>query len=157
MYEEITIGEAYDALNASLNEYVSDGVMVSEKIEMFNIAIQNDANFRDLLLGLPKHYEIEKCVGFISYVIGQVDSQERTPYLTVLSAFAYEMGDKSTAGQLLNEALTIHSDYSLANLLKRVYLSGWPSASLAKMRDELDHKVRDRVMEEFEEIVNLNA
>lgn len=157
MYENITIGEAYDALNASINEYVSDGVMVSEKIEMFNFAIQNDVNFRDLLMGLPKHYEIAQCVGFISYVIGQVNAQERTPYLTVLSAYAYEMGDKLTAGQLLNEALNIHSDYSLANLLKRMYLSGWPFESLASMRDELDPKVRDRVMEEFENVVIVNA
>ena len=157
MYENITIGEAFNALNASINEYVSDGVMVSEKIEMFDIAIQNDVNFRDLLMGLPKHYEMDKCVGFVSYVIGQVNAQERTPYLTILSAYAFELGDVKLANKYASEALAIHSDYSLAQLLKRMYVSGWSPASMASMRDELDVKVRDRVMEDFEEVVTLNA
>jgi hypothetical protein len=117
---QVTIGEAYDALNASVNEYVNDGVMVSESIECFNLAIQADVNFRDLLMGLPKHYEMNKCVGFMSYVIGQVDAQDRAPYLTILSAYAYELGDKTSAGKFLGDALEINSDYSLAKLLKRV-------------------------------------
>ena len=157
MYENITIGEAFNALNASINEYVNDGVMVSEQIEMFDIAIQNDVNFRDLLMGLPKHYEMDKCVGFVSYVIGQVNAQERTPYLTILSAYAFELGDVKLANKYASEALAIHSDYSLAQLLKRMYVSGWSPASMASMRDELDVKVRDRVMEDFEEVVTLNA
>lgn len=157
MYENITIGEAFNALNASINEYVNDGVMVSEQIEMFDFAIQNDVNFRDLLMGLPKHYEMDKCVGFVSYVIGQVNAQERTPYLTILSAYAFELGDVKLANKYASEALAIHSDYSLAQLLKRMYVSGWSPASMASMRDELDVKVRDRVMEDFEEVVTLNA
>jgi hypothetical protein len=71
---QVTIGDAFNALNESLNEYVSDGVMVSESIECFNLAIQNDVNFRDLLMGLPKHYEMETSIGFVTYVLGQVDA-----------------------------------------------------------------------------------
>jgi hypothetical protein len=41
--------------------------MVSESIETFNLAIQNDVNFRDLLMGLPKHYEMETSIGFVTY------------------------------------------------------------------------------------------
>ena len=142
---QVTIGEAYDSLTASINEYVNDGVMVSESIECFNLAIQADVNFRDLLMGLPKHYEMNKCVGFVSYVIGQVDPQERTPYLTILSAYAYELGDVKLAYKYLSDAVELDSNYSLAKLLARVFASGWASTSLASMRDELDVKVRENV------------
>jgi hypothetical protein len=151
---QVTIGEAYDALNASVNEYVSNGVMVSESIECFNLAIQADVNFRDLLMGLPKHYEMNKCVGFVSYVIGQVDPQERTPYLTILSAYAFELGDVKLANKYASEALAIHSDYSLAQLLKRMYVSGWTPSSMASMREELDVKVRENVEAQREDVIN---
>ena len=151
---QVTIGEAYDALNASVNEYVNDGVMVSESIEMFNLAIQQDVNFRDLLLGLPKHYEMNKCVGFVTYVLGQIDPQERTPYLTILSAYAYELGDVKSAHKFLSDAVELDADYSLAKLLARVFASGWAPESLASMRNELDDKVRDNVEAQRDEVIN---
>lgn len=151
---QVTIGEAYDALNASVNEYVNDGVIVSESIECFNLAIQADVNFRDLLMGLPKHYEMNKCVGFVSYVIGQVDPQERAPYLTILSAYAYELGDKTSASKFLSDAVELDADYSLAKLLTRVFASGWPSDALASMRDNLDDKVRENVEAQRDEVIN---
>jgi hypothetical protein len=151
---QVTIGEAYDALNASVNEYVNDGVMVSESIEMFNLAVQQDVNFRDLLLGLPKHYEMNKCVGFITYVLGQVNADERAPYLTILSAYAYELGDVKSAHKFLSDAVELDADYSLAKLLARVFASGWPSNALASMRDDLDDKVRDNVEAQRDEVIN---
>jgi hypothetical protein len=153
---QVTIGDAFNALNESLNEYVSDGVMVSESIECFNLAIQKDVNFRDLLMGLPKHYEIGTSIGFVTYVLGQVDAQDRTPYLTILSAYAFELGDVKLANKYANDALAIHSDYSLAQLLKRMYVSGWTPSSLATMRDELDNKVRANVIESSNTVI-LNA
>jgi hypothetical protein len=151
---QVTIGEAYDALNASVNEYVNDGVMVSESIEMFNLAVQQDVNFRDLLMGLPKHYEMNKCVGFVTYVLGQINADERAPYLTILSAYAYELGDVRSAHKFLSDAVELDADYSLAKLLTRVFASGWPSNALASMRDDLDDKVRDNVEAQRDEVIN---
>jgi hypothetical protein len=151
---QVTIGEAYDALNASVNEYVNDGVMVSESIECFNLAIQADVNFRDLLMGLPKHYEMNKCVGFITYVLGQVNADERAPYLTILSAYAYELGDVKSAHKFLSDAVELDAEYSLAKLLARVFASGWPSNALASMRDDLDDKVRENVEAQRDEVIN---
>lgn len=154
MNQDITIGQAFNALNESINEYAKDGVMVSENIEIFNYAIQNDVNFRDLLMGLPKHYEIGTSIGFVTYVLGQVDRQESTPYLTILSAYAFELGDVKLANKYASDALAIHSDYSLAQLLKRMYISGvWSPASLASMRNELDDKVRANVIENKDMVI----
>lgn len=154
MNKNVTIGEAYDALNASVNEYVNDGVMVSESIECFNLAIQADVNFRDLLLGLPKHYEINKCVGFVTYVLGQVNADERAPYLTILSAYAYELGDVKSAYKFLSDAVELDAEYSLAKLLARVFASGWAPESLASMRNQLDDKVRENVEAQREDVIN---
>lgn len=150
----VTIGDAYDALTSAINEYVNDGVMVSESIDTFNIAIQADVNFRDLLMGLPKHYEMNKCVGFITYVLGQINHQERAPYLTILSAYAYELGDVKGAYKFLSDAVELDADYSLAKLLARVFASGWPADSLASMRNELDDKVRENVEAQREDVIN---
>ena len=150
---QVTIGDAFNALNESIDEYVRDGVMVSESIEIFNYAIQNDVNFRDLLMGLPKHYEMETSIGFVTYVLGQVDRQESTPYLTILSAYAFELGDVKLANKYASDALAIHSDYSLAQLLKRMYISGWSPSSLVAMRDTLDHKVRANVIESKDMVI----
>jgi hypothetical protein len=90
----------------------------------------------------------------VSYVIGQVDPQERTPYLTILSAYAFELGDVKLANKYASEALAIHSDYSLAQLLKRMYVSGWTPSSLASMRDNLDPKVRENVEAQREDVIN---
>jgi len=145
MNQDITIGQAYDALTDSINEYVNKGVIISENIATYNLAIQADVNFRDLLMGLPKHYEMDKCVKFVTYTLGQVDHQDRTPYLTILSAYAYELGNVKLAHKYLSDAVELDADYSLAKLLSRVFVSGWPAQSLASMRDELDVKVRENV------------
>lgn len=152
MNQNPTIGDAFDSLNSAIAEYATDGVMVSEQIEIFNQAIQADVNFRDLLMGLPKHYAMDTCIGFVSYVIGQVHEQERTPYLTILSAYSYELGDNKSAWNLLKSALEIHSDYSLANLLKQMYVASWSPESLGSMRNKLDDKVR-AVVEEQRDVV----
>ena len=153
----VTIGDAFTALESSLNEYINDGVMSTESIEIFDIAIQNDVNFRDLLLGLPKHHDIYKCIGFISYVLNFVDGKNKAPYLTIMSAYAYELGDAKEANLFVQSALTLWEDYSLAQLIKRMIIAGWSKDSLVSMRNELDPKVRERVLEELSEIIQVNA
>jgi hypothetical protein len=154
MNKNVTIGEAYDSLTASINEYVSDGVMVSESIECFNLAIQADVNFRDLLMGMPKHYSMDTCLGFVSYVMGQVDHKDRAPYLTILSAYHYELSDKASASHFLANALQVDESYSLAKLLTRVFASDWAPESLASMRSKLDDKVRATVEEQREILIS---
>jgi hypothetical protein len=106
-------------------------------------------------MGLPKHYDMGTSIGFVTYVLGQIDPQDRTPYITILSAYAFELGDVKLANRYASDALAINSDYSLAQLLKRMYISGlWSPASLASMRNELDHKVRANVIENKDMVIS---
>ena len=148
---EITIGQAFDSLNNALNEYLTEGVISTENIEMFNPAVKADLNFRDVLMGLPKHHELEKLSGFISYIIPLVDGSDKVPYISVLSSYVFEASnDSEIASAVLEQALEIDPEYSLGKLLKRVYGAGWSADSFAEMRNHLDDKVRNVIQENWD-------
>jgi hypothetical protein len=148
---EITIGQAFDSLNGALNEWLTEGVISTESIEIFNSAVQADLNFRDILMGLPKHHELNKLSGFITYVIPMVDGADKVPYLSVLSSYAFEATNSAEiANQILSDALEINPDYPLGKLLSRVYGAGWDSSMFVNMRNQLDDKVRDTVQERWD-------
>jgi len=148
---EITIGQAFDSLNSALNEYLTDGVISTESIEMFNPAVKVDLNFRDVLMGLPKHHELERLSGFISYIVNFVDGVDKVPYLSVLSSYVFEASDNcEIAEAVLNQALEIDPEYPLGKLLKRVYGAGWSADSFAEMRNHLDDKVRNQIQENWD-------
>ena len=149
--DEITIGQAFDSLNGALNEWQNDGVISTENIEMFNCAVQADLNFRDILMGLPKHYDLNQLNGFISYVIPMVDGEDKVPYISVLSSYAFEAtNDANLADEILSKALELNPEYSLGKLLKRVYSAGWDSSMFVSMRNQLDPKVRDTIEERWD-------
>ena len=149
--DEITIGQAFDSLNSALNEWITEGVISTESIEIFNSAVQADLNFRDVLMGLPKHHELNKLNGFITYIIPMVDGADKVPYLSVLSSYAFESTNSvEIANQILSDALEIDPEYPLGKLLKRVYEAGWDSSMFVSMRNQLDDKVRDTVQERWD-------
>lgn len=144
---QITIGDAFNALDKAITEWVSSDIADTDDIEIINEAVRADLNFRDVLTGLPNHYELEKCSGFITYFASLVDGLDKVPYISILSAFQFENGNTQGALEMVNKALEINSEYALAKLLKRVYLAGWPVDSFTLMRNELDPKVRSKVLE----------
>jgi hypothetical protein len=58
---------------------------------------------------------------------------------TLLAITYYEKSEADKAIELLAPALA--TNYSLANLLKRVFGSGWPIAAFQAMREELHPKI----------------
>lgn len=144
---KITIGEAFDSLDRAITEWNKSEVARTEDIEIINAIVQVDLNFRDILTGLPNHYDLDKCSRFISYCISLVDGIEQVPYISILSAFEFENGDTEGALEMVDKALEINAEYALAKLLKRVYLAGWDSSAFVLMRNHLDSKVRISVLE----------
>lgn len=144
---QITIGDAFNALDKAITEWVSSDIADTNDIEIINEAVRADLNFRDILTGLPNHYELDKCSGFIAYFASLVDGIDKVPYISILSAFQFESGDTEGALEMVGNALEINSEYPLAKLLKRVYLAGWPVDSFTQMRNQLDPKVRLKALE----------
>lgn len=144
---QITIGDAFNALDKAITEWVSSDIADTNDIEIINEAVRADLNFRDILTGLPNHYELDKCSGFIAYFASLVDGIDKVPYISILSAFQFESGDTEGALEMVSNALEINSEYPLAKLLKRVYLAGWPVDSFTQMRNQLDPQVRSKALE----------
>ena len=144
---QITIGDAFNALDKAITEWVSSDIADTNDIEIINEAVKADLNFRDILTGLPNHYELDKCSGFIAYFASLVDGLDKVPYISILSAFQFENGDTEGALEMIGNALEMNSEYPLAKLLKRVYLAGWPVDSFTQMRNQLDPKVRLKALE----------
>ena len=144
---QITIGDAFNALDKAITEWVSSDIADTNDIEIINEAVKADLNFRDILTGLPNHYELDKCSGFIAYFASLVDGLDKVPYISILSAFQFENGDTEGALEMIGNALEMNSEYPLAKLLKRVYLAGWSVDSFTLMRNQLDPKVRLKALE----------
>ena len=63
------------------------------------------------------------------------------PLACLSAAMAYETGDRVAANHALAMALDDDEQYSLALLLRRVFIARWPAESFSAMRRELHPRV----------------
>lgn len=97
---------------------------------------------RDFLMGVgytekPK----DKVTTYLALLNDVLDEHNAVPTITVLSSYMYEMDNKELAESYLEKALELDPDYSLANLLRRVYDQEWPGESFAHMGKQLHKEV----------------
>ena len=136
--------KAKDAIDAFIADYISPtSVIESDTTEIIVTAITdfNDPQFRDYLMGLPVTFPLDtvrKCLAILSAFVP--DGKQRAIY-SVLAQFAWEAGDDTLAETYLTLALNEDAGYSLANLLKRVFATGWERESFVTMRTQLHPKV----------------
>ena len=149
--EKVTVGEAVALINNSILDF-EDG-LPTETINKIVYSINNEIQVRDYLLGLPNTFPIQTCKAFLSYLATSVDGAERYSLDTVNSAYYFETGNTEISVILLATALDTKSDYSLANLMKRVIEAGWSPNSFAKMRNELHAKVVEGLEEMQDQLI----
>lgn len=155
MTHTITMGEAVQLINDSILNF-EDGLS-SETISKLIYSINNEIQVRDYLLGLPSTFDIDTCKAFLSYLASSIDGAERYSLETVLSAYYYESEDMDMAMVLLATALDTKSDYSLANLIKRVMSANWPASAFSQMRGELHPKVVAFITENQNQLIEVEA
>ena len=61
----------------------------------------------------------------------------------MLAANLYALEEVDSAKEMLHNAIVHNPSYSLANLLNRVFTSGWPSGAFVAMTHELHPKVKE--------------
>jgi hypothetical protein len=145
----VTISKVKDLIDTSIGEFIShdqDYCIDEDDFNAIVLGINSDLDLRDYALGLPIAHDIELVRGWISFFITELseDEDSRVPFHTIYSALSYEMKEMTIANAYLS--LGIQKDYSLANLLLRVYSAGWPTGAIAKMREELHPKVIEALM-----------
>ena len=106
-------------------------------------ALQKDIQLRDFVLGLPSEREVVAVNKYLTYLYETVPTKFIAPIASVLAANLYALEEVDSAKELLSTALVHNPSYSLANLLNRVFTSGWPSGAFVAMTHELHPKVKE--------------
>jgi hypothetical protein len=92
-------------------------------------------------MGLPNRWTLEEGIKLMQYLCVHAPSEDLVPFVTLQALYYYELDNTERATALLNYALRLDKNYSLANLLLRVFNSAWPVDQFKVMRNELDPKI----------------
>jgi hypothetical protein len=145
----VTIKKVKDLIDVSIGEFIAhdqDYCLDEQDFQNIVLGVNSDLDLRDYILGLPVDHDIHLVRAWVAFFIQEIseDDDQRIAFHTIFSALSYEMNDAPRALAYLS--LGLQKDYPLANLLHRVYSAGWPSSSLAQMRQELHPKVVESLL-----------
>ena len=144
---QFTIGDEMQAYAANFAEQIITGETptvnhvpqeLNARIAAATLLALKDVQVRDYVMGLMKPNDeiIESRLQWLTDVAP--DDYIASP-TTLLALAYYEKSDTDKAFELLAPALA--TNYSLANLLRRVFGSGFPIEAFQSMRQELHPKV----------------
>ena len=153
--EEISaFSKQYDVENDEQNKSIAlnvyeqidryaDGIEpTAQEIAQFAVAINEHTQVRDFVLGIPSERDVNYVGNWLAYVGNKTPEVYDVPIATIMSAFYYSVGNEESATFYVQKALNSNPNYSLAQLLKRVYLSNWGPDGIINMRNELHGKVK---------------
>jgi hypothetical protein len=150
----LTVGRGVECINALVNSFQDSQEFSPELVADMAEVVSADIQVRDYLLGLPLELSVKDSIAFAETIIPLVDEKHRAPWYAVLSAYHYENGDTPSAFLALIECQKLAPDYSLANLLDRVFKAGWPAPAFANMRNELHPKVKAMLDDTAENLIS---
>jgi hypothetical protein len=104
--------------------------------------LNKDIQLRDFVLGLPSERPMVAVNAYLACFMDVVPGEFIAPVASILAANLYSIEDTS-AKDVLSQALENNPSYSLAQLLNRVFNSGWPAAAFTAMTYELHPKVKE--------------
>ena len=114
-----------------------------EHIAEVAAGMQKDIQLRDFVLGLPSERKIEDVNTYLLYFWDVVPDEFIAPVGSVLASNLYSLEQTDSAKEMLARVQEAHPSYSLSNLLKRVFYSGWPASAFTAMTEELHPKVKE--------------
>jgi hypothetical protein len=130
-------------LTESIYIHIDNEMQPSEEhVAEMTAALQKDIQLRDFVLGLPSERPIEAVNKYLGYFIDTVPNDFIAPVASILASNIYSMDNFDEAKAILSKALVNDPRYSLAQLLNRVFNSGWPSDAFVTMTHELHPKVK---------------
>ena len=101
----------------------------------------SDIQVRDFALGSHTDESVESYWAMWRDLLRIAPRGFVAPIASLFAALAYERGEGALAHKALDRALHDDDQYSLAQLLRRVFTAGWPPQSFTAMRAELHPKV----------------
>lgn len=129
-----------DAIYAQVD---SDTAPDDDHIAEIAAGMQKDIQLRDFMLGLPSERKIKDVNTYLAYFVDSVPDEFIAPVGSVLASNLYSLEQTDAAKELLSKVQEANPQYSLANLLNRVFNSGWPAGAFVAMTHELHPKVKE--------------
>jgi len=148
----VTVKQASQTVNLMATNFMNSKEIDEDLLEIFTAGITSEVtlHIRDYVLGMPLDFGVEFMINFAEAIVEKTPEQESYAIKTILSAFYYEALESEKAKKLISEALSIKPNYSLAQLLARVFGAGWSVESFVEMRRELHPKVIRSIREDAE-------
>ena len=140
--EEQLLTQRKRLTDAIYTQVDSDTAPDDNHIAEIAAALQKDIQLRDFMLGLPSERPMESVINYLTCFINSVPDEFIAPVASILASNIYSTENTDEAKTVLARALQSNPSYSLANLLNRVFTSGWPSAAFVAMTFELHPKVK---------------
>jgi hypothetical protein len=141
--EEQLLTQRKRLTNAIYSQVDSGDEPDSDHIAEIAAAIQKDIQLRDFMLGLASERPMETVNKYLGYFINSVPNDFIAPVASILASNIYSTENADEAKVLLAKALQNNPSYSLANLLNRVFTSGWPAGAFVAMTHEIHPKVKE--------------
>lgn len=96
---------------------------------------------RDYALGIHSDENLEQSVALWRWLLTLVPEGTVAPIACLTAATAYESGDGALAQRALDRAFVDSPGYSLAHLLRRVFIAGFSPKTFAQMRQDLHSEI----------------
>lgn len=148
--DTLTVGQYCSLVLHLADEWLDGKPLDDSEVETIAWATQNQVVLRDWLMGeLPQKFDgATYAIHFLNALIAQTpDNANRVGFLTCQGIIFYACDEKDLADHAITHALEFDSEYSLAKLLKRVMLAGWPAEGVQTMFGELHPKVQATIAE----------
>jgi hypothetical protein len=155
--DNITTGEAklvLDKVIKQISEQTGEILIASDDIKIIAYALENNIQLRDYLMGLTNDgLSVESVANILRVLSVLIKSAELPAYPveTVLASYMYRLGD-SEASLMLASGLA--RDYSLAMLLAKIFITGWPASTFNSMSNKLHAGVVEEITRTSELLVN---
>ena len=136
--EQRHAAEAVELFIKNFDIIKNDEELMTETTAAVLLALR-DIQVRDYAMGLLVPEETDKTIPILQWLHDAATNDTVVAPATLLAITYYQKSDVDKANELLNIGKL--QGYSLANLLGRVFNSGWPVAAFHAMQMELHPKV----------------
>jgi hypothetical protein len=141
-----TVSEAKSVIDNNYQRFIDRKYIDPMSLDIIGYGVANEIQLRDYLMG----YTIESndfmtAFEYLAYLSENVAENYRTPFLSVLSLYQYEVGLTADAMVSLEKCLTADPTHSLSLLIVRIIRAGWPIEAVQEMRNRLHPEILENL------------
>jgi hypothetical protein len=143
-----TVSEAKLVIDNNYQRFLDKKFINELSLDIIGYSVAHEVQLRDYLMGFTvESNDFMTAFEYIAYLAENVAEAHRTPFLSVLSLYQYEVGLTAEAMNSLEKCLVANPSHSLSLLIVRIIRAGWATEEVNKMRNTLHPQVVDNLNE----------